>query len=108
MEIVETMILHCAISLDREKFLQFKSDALNKLVDGAVYNARLLNPEPNLLKNYIWKYLLQSHGLRQNDDNSVLLWLQEHTAKSIGLFIYVDVNDNIGFALRNADEFRTH
>jgi len=87
------MKLRGALSISRDKILEFKAEALKELMRGLLTVTRLNFPKVRLG----FTVYLQSLGLHPDDD-SVLAWLQENTGPFIAAFIF-DKDGKLDFLL---------
>lgn len=83
-----------AMSLTREKMLEFKADAFGKMLLGVLRATKLNTPKMRVVLNAFLKY----HGLYPTDD-SLLAWLQENPGDLIGIFILKLDNGQIDFKI---------
>jgi hypothetical protein len=83
-----------AMSLPRERMLEYKADAFKKMLTGVLSVTRLNYPQ---IQRGLNAYLL-SEGLKP-DDESVLAWLQDNPGEIIGIFIFELDNGQIGFRI---------
>jgi hypothetical protein len=90
------MKLRAAMSVPREKLLEFKADGMKKLIDGVLHTSRLNFPKVQQALNH---YLL-SVGLRP-DDKSVIAWLEENSGPLVGIFILEPTPNQITFRIHS-------
>ena len=88
------MRLRAAMSIPREKALEFKADALKELMRGILTVSRLNFPRIQQAFNDY----LAFEGLAPND-NSVMAWLQENDGPFIGVFILEPKPNQITFRI---------
>lgn len=88
------MKLRGALSVPRDKLLEFQADAFRELLTGILTVTRLNYPKVRKeLDNYLF-----SQGLMP-DDKHVLAWLSENPGPVVGIFLFED-NGKIRFELR--------
>jgi len=88
------MKLRAAMSIPREKVLEFKADALKELVRGILQVSRLNFPRMQKAFN---DYL--THEGLVPTDKSVMAWLQENDGPFIGVFILEPEPNKITFRI---------
>lgn len=90
------MKLKGALSVPREKLLEFKADAFKELLRGVLTVTRLNFPQ---VRRGFLAYL-RAQDLHPTDE-SVLNWLQENTGEVVGAFIFETKDGKIDFLVRS-------
>jgi len=85
-----------ALSLPREKLLEFQADAFKKLMIGALTTAKLDTMAS--AQRALNAYMVLEQGILPKDE-SVLAWLQENEGDVIGLMIFQVAPGNWKFVL---------
>ncbi len=85
-----------ALSVPREKLVEFQSDALKELLRGVLTVTRL-NQLERVRKGFT--AYLQSLGLHPTDE-SVLNWLQENPGDTIAAFVFQTDEGKIDFLIK--------